>query len=261
MKRFVFLLFVATTLVVSLPTEGAVTVTLILDASSPRPLGTSLVANGEDFFLVTAEGAVRVVTGFPISRGWFDPSGLGRLRRTGQVFSDMPYGSVIGTFGSTLGLGFYVGDIATWDAQPVDVGDEFKVGLNMSVADQGGMDGFFQVHVVKIGNLVITAVGDPDFSELPGGDRIFLEQNAPNPFNPNTKIRFTLARPQRAKIFVSNLAGDHVALLEERSYDAGTHTVTWNGCDAVGREVASGTYIVRLEAEDGVQARKVMLVR
>ena len=42
---------------------------------------------------------------------------------------------------------------------------------------------------------------------------------------------------------------------------AGSRTFTWNGRDDAGRAMPSGTYIVRLEAESGVEARKVALIR
>jgi flagellar hook assembly protein FlgD len=43
--------------------------------------------------------------------------------------------------------------------------------------------------------------------------------------------------------------------------NGGTHTLTWNGRDSQGHAMPSGTYIVRLETESGVEARKVMLLR
>ena len=41
----------------------------------------------------------------------------------------------------------------------------------------------------------------------------------------------------------------------------GTHTVVWNGRDAFGRQVTSGVYLYRLEAEENVAIRKMVLAK
>ena len=83
----------------------------------------------------------------------------------------------------------------------------------------------------------------------------------PNPFNPQTTISFSLERDQWAEIGVYELTGKRVTVLTDRVYDAGRHSLTWNGRDSQGRAMPSGTYFVRLVTESGVEARKVMLVR
>jgi len=83
----------------------------------------------------------------------------------------------------------------------------------------------------------------------------------PNPFNPQTTISFSLERPVRAEIGVYDLTGSRVAVLATRTFTPGAHSLTWNGRDSQGRAMPSGTYIVRLETESGVEAKKVMLVR
>jgi len=83
----------------------------------------------------------------------------------------------------------------------------------------------------------------------------------PNPFNPQTTITFALAKPQRTEVAIYDLTGKLLSVLADRTYAAGNHSVVWNGKDATGRAVPSGTYVVRLETEDGVQAKKVLLLR
>jgi hypothetical protein len=105
--------------------------------------------------------------------------------------------------------------------------------------------------------VLLSAVSAPQYSE--NGN--CLANPAPNPFNPQTTITFTLDRPQRAEVAVYDLTGRLLNVLANRSYDVGDHSVVWNGKDAAGRAVPSGTYIVRLFAETEAQARKVMLLR
>ena len=83
----------------------------------------------------------------------------------------------------------------------------------------------------------------------------------PNPFNPQTTIRFALDKTQRAKIEIYNMSGRLVAVLTDRVYAAGTHTVNWIGRDSSGKAAASGTYLVRMTKNNIVESKKVMLVR
>ncbi len=88
-----------------------------------------------------------------------------------------------------------------------------------------------------------------------------LHPGYPNPFNPQTTIKFDLPEPHQVRISVFTLAGKTVVTLVNEMMPAGRHAAVWNGRDSRGREVSSGTYLVRLETESGVEGRKVMLVR
>ena len=89
-----------------------------------------------------------------------------------------------------------------------------------------------------------------------------LQANTPNPFNPRTTINFNLAQPQVVDILMYNVSGRLVSeLISGKSYDTGRHQVTWDGRGLDGRDLPSGSYVVRLETESGVQARKVSLIR
>jgi hypothetical protein len=86
-----------------------------------------------------------------------------------------------------------------------------------------------------------------------------LQQNSPNPFNPTTSIAFDLARASKVKLVVYSLAGQEVATLIDESLGVGRHDVTWNGRDAAGREVASGSYFYCLDI-GGLSATKRMVL-
>jgi len=234
--------------------------TFDLDADSSRPLSTGIVAeNTDQFFVVLAQGAARLIGGRPVLDGWFDPSGLGRLSRAGQIFSDMPYGCVLGTF-TAPGSSYHLGDIATWPVQSADVGSDLELLLNMDADDQSALQGGFKVHVLRVDDVVVTAA-DNGRGDLPPDAAIASVESYPNPFNPLTTIRCQLPREQRIRVSVVNLAGEHLAELAAGQHSAGTHEFTWDGRDAQGRGVPSGTYLVRLQTEDGVSSRKLTLVR
>jgi hypothetical protein len=91
--------------------------------------------------------------------------------------------------------------------------------------------------------------------------RTTLDPCYPNPFNPMTTVTFSLPRSERTSIGVYDLTGRCVAELVDAVYDAGSHAVTWNGRDARGREVPSGTYVIRMATAERVVSRKATLVR
>ena len=83
-----------------------------------------------------------------------------------------------------------------------------------------------------------------------------LEQNYPNPFNPTTTIEYTLLSPGEVSLIIYNLRGEEVALLINGNMPAGNHQVSW---DASG--FASGIYFYRLQADDFVQTKKMLLLK
>lgn len=88
-----------------------------------------------------------------------------------------------------------------------------------------------------------------------------LGTNYPNPFDPETKIRFALPHAGRVELAVYDISGRRVATLVSDELEAGRHEVGWQGRDADGRRVASGVYFSRLEADGRVLTRKMLLLR
>jgi len=88
-----------------------------------------------------------------------------------------------------------------------------------------------------------------------------LGQNHPNPFNPSTKVAFSLDRNGPASLRVFDTRGRLVRTLVNESLAAGAHTVTWHGDDNQGRSVASGVYFYRLETDDKVASKRMLLVK
>ncbi len=85
-------------------------------------------------------------------------------------------------------------------------------------------------------------------------DRLVLEGNHPNPFNPSTQIVFSLPNEADARLTVYNLLGVTVATLAEGPLSSGRHTITWNAAG-----MPSGLYFARLEA-GGASAMKRMVL-
>jgi len=83
----------------------------------------------------------------------------------------------------------------------------------------------------------------------------------PNPFNPRTTISFFVNQSQRVSLAVFDMTGRRIAVVADQAYNAGSHTIEWNGKDSSGRAVSSGAYLVRMETEDQVESQTIMLVK
>lgn len=88
-----------------------------------------------------------------------------------------------------------------------------------------------------------------------------LAQNSPNPFNAVTAVRWRLAQDGPARVEVLDPLGRPVQILASGWLAAGSHQVSWDGCDADRRPVASGVYLCRLIAARSVLTRRLVLVR
>jgi len=84
----------------------------------------------------------------------------------------------------------------------------------------------------------------------------------PNPFNPQSRISLSLARPGQVTATIHDARGQSVAtLVQDQTWQAGLHVLGWNGTDDRGRAVASGSYLLRVRAGSDLETRKLVLVR
>ena len=137
-------------------------------------------------------------------------------------------------------------------------GDIYMGGSFLGWVDFGGgylmNNGIYEdIFVVRFRDH-ITAAG-------PALARASLEQNVPNPFNPQTRITYSLSSSARAVIEIIDATGALVTRLDQGTKTAGTHSTTWNGRDAHGKALASGVYFYRLAGIPEVSARKMVLLK
>jgi hypothetical protein len=84
-----------------------------------------------------------------------------------------------------------------------------------------------------------------------------LYQNAPNPFNPTTSIRYVVPGSSHVVLRVYTPSGELVRTLVDATQPAGVHQVAWDGTDSGGVPVASGVYVCRLRV--GIQAQSIKM--
>jgi hypothetical protein len=100
-----------------------------------------------------------------------------------------------------------------------------------------------------------------DVPEPPVFDRVVLEQNVPNPFNPTTTISFYLPTDDRVRLSVYNSAGMLVRTIVNGQVSRGMHEEPWSGRDNRGAFVSSGVYFYRLETSESVLTKKMVLLK
>jgi hypothetical protein len=83
-----------------------------------------------------------------------------------------------------------------------------------------------------------------------------LGQNYPNPFNPTTKINYTLPVETDVQLQLFTVDGELVKSLVNEKQRAGVYTIDFDA-----GELASGTYIYKLLANDFIQLKKMLLIK
>ena len=83
-----------------------------------------------------------------------------------------------------------------------------------------------------------------------------LEQNYPNPFNPVTSIRYSLLKSGDVFLIIYNLQGQEIIRWDEQNAQTGYYHKTWDATN-----FASGIYFYRLQADDFIQTRKMVLLK
>ena len=96
---------------------------------------------------------------------------------------------------------------------------------------------------------------------LPAAPAGWLYPAAPNPFNPQTTLRFALTRDGFVELKIFDLNGRHVRTLVSEVLTEGEHSRIWDGRDTQGRLVASGVYLHRLSGRNFQETRRIVLLK
>lgn len=83
----------------------------------------------------------------------------------------------------------------------------------------------------------------------------------PNPFNPSTRLAFTLPTSGRVELAIYDLRGACLATLVAGERSAGAQSVDWDGRDGEGRALPSGVYFARLTTGASSVGRRLILLR
>jgi len=84
--------------------------------------------------------------------------------------------------------------------------------------------------------------------------------NYPNPFNPLTKIEFSVNNDSNIDLSIYNLKGQKIKTLTNKEISKGNHSIIWNGDDEFGNSVGSGIYFYNLKTNGKTEAVKKCLL-
>lgn len=93
-------------------------------------------------------------------------------------------------------------------------------------------------------------------SDMNSGESYFSAKNYPNPFNPETKITYTLKSATSVKITVYDRLGREVVVLVDESQSEGDHTVSFNASN-----LPSGVYFYRIKTPEMVEVQKMVFTK
>jgi len=96
-------------------------------------------------------------------------------------------------------------------------------------------------------------IATPSASEILG--------NYPNPFNPETTIRYSVKETSSVILEIYNQKGQYINTLVNETKTPGNYSVIWNGKDYNNRAVSSGIYICRLKVGKNISTRKMLLMK
>jgi len=114
--------------------------------------------------------------------------------------------------------------------------------------------------VMNTGTMFLSEGGVTPVGDVPAvATRI--EGAAPNPFNPQTVLRYSVAQAGPVSLRIHDLAGRLVRDLVRDDRAAGSHTATWNGRDDRGRSLPAGVYLARLVAGGEASTAKLVLAK
>lgn len=159
-------------------------------------------------------------------------------------------GISFGTNGSNFRT--FVGSESMWN--------EIVFSLKPWVEVDYGAPGSFVLSSTS-GEASLVAAGEEPMAPAEPQYTTALLPGYPNPFNPSTALRFTLAEPARVDMSVYDVRGARVWNNEARVYATGHHEVRWNGTDHAGQSVGTGVYFVRMRAGERDFSRRVILLK
>ncbi len=147
----------------------------------------------------------------------------------------------------------------------VDAGKSFYSvdGTSWTSLATGGADVTIRVRtstsdVLSSGDIEV----DPD--PIPDGhvpSELQIDAAWPNPFNPNTNIKYTTPTDSDVLVTIHDLKGRHIRTLVSENQQAGTYQVMWDGRNDDRRTMPSGVYFCRVKAADEIRKLKLALLK
>lgn len=145
-----------------------------------------------------------------------------------------------------------------------DVATEGDLGLNLIFRAKGEIeDSYIELSGAELAddNYGVNQVASLGFARVQTRPEDFaLANNYPNPFNPQTTIKYQLPEAADVKLEIYNVVGQVVRTLVADHQTAGRYVVQWDASNDNGQPLSSGIYFYRIQAGGEFQQVKKMLL-
>ncbi len=121
---------------------------------------------------------------------------------------------------------------------------------------------YFSEGELRDGNFAVNQVarlGEVQIQTRP--EAFALANNYPNPFNPETTIKYALPDPVDVRLEIYNMLGQQVRTLVAEPQNAGRYTVKWDATNESGHSLSTGIYFYRLVAGEFHKVEKMLLLK
>ena len=105
-----------------------------------------------------------------------------------------------------------------------------------------------------------TATTEVD-GDAPIANKFELMGNYPNPFNPETKIKFSTERNSNVEVTIYSVLGEKINVVQSGQLEAGTYNISWYGQDSRGNKVPSGIYFYEVKSDNRTAKGKMLLLK
>lgn len=211
---------------------------------------SGIYINAGDTLYLTGFGAFSAWSDQEI---WFNASSAGAfLAGQGCTVPGYPSPAIIGRIGGAerFIVSGTVAFVSDWSGT-----------LYFTVNDQSGAYADNRGTVIVWLRLKHTSIASRDLPPVNPGEAIRLGQNRPNPFDAETRIDFTLAASANVTVGIYDEAGRLIRTIAEASMSAGEHSLVWDGRDAQGLQMPSGTYFYRVDIGSVAGAKQMVHMR
>jgi len=173
--------------------------------------------------------------------------------------------SMLGTI--TIDAPFFIGEITLptcYLEYTIPANGSFTFNVNFQPLENIEYSGTLTINSddpnALVNTIPVYGTGQPVANEDPVITAVTsLKGCYPNPFNPETTIRFSVKDKTPVELNIYNILGQKVRTLINKPLEAGEHTVVWNGTDNRGHSVASGIYFYRMKAGNYTETKKMIL--
>ena len=139
-----------------------------------------------------------------------------------------------------------------WITQTSGLGSPLY-GVSFTDANNGTIVGYFGT-ILHTTNGGVTFINEELIVEKPTDYHI--SNNYPNPFNPSTKIKYSLPQTSNVVIKVFDILGNEIETLVNEEKQTGTYEITWYT-----ENLPSGIYFYRIQAGNFIETKKMLLLK